>query len=274
MKERDWYQKSDIWGLWALGSTYLLLFFVISISVYFDSWIFYPVSFVLIACLQYRLFEGVLHNACHYTLFKTKWMNNAVAPLAAWTGIAGLEDYRRHHLEHHREVGSERDYTQSLYFEEYGLPLDGKMTFRQKLRFWLLAPLSLRPFLSYLKDKITDFSDREEVVLQFLWLIFLIIAWQGNFIFEVFLYWLIPLFFGFSAILYWSEIYDHYRPSAGIARSHIGIISNFIALNDGFHAIHHRHPGIPWFQLPRYYREKGNEFDRDDCHYFFGFLRD
>ena len=56
-----------------------------------------------------------MHEAAHYTLFRTRWLNETVADwLAArpmWNDVAR---YREHHMRHHAHTGSETDPDLSL----------------------------------------------------------------------------------------------------------------------------------------------------------------
>ena len=46
-------------------------------------------------------------------------------------------------------------------------------------------------------------------------------------------------------------VHGHYEHAGGVT-SHYGAIYNALLLNDGYHAEHHAHPGVPWRLLPQH----------------------
>jgi fatty acid desaturase len=247
--------KSDRRGLAALLTDWAMLGSIIALGICIHAWWFYPVCFVLITLKQFSVFEGLLHNACHYTLFRTRWMNDAAAPLVAWPAFYTVHGYRREHLLHHRTVGTKEDYTVDLYFHQYGIPdQEEKLPGQTVFRIWFLLPLQLIPVHAFLKDKVSDFlRHREYYFMLGMWIVLI-----GSSIFFGFwdlllLYWVLPLIFGFSLLFYWSEIEDHFRVKCGHTRSNLSWFRNFYSHNEGYHALHHRYPNIPWYRLPKAY---------------------
>lgn len=47
-----------------------------------------------------------------------------------------------------------------------------------------------------------------------------------------------------------------------------GLLS-LIFLNNNFHAVHHSHPRMPWYQLPKHYAHHKEYFDRTNNHYYY-----
>jgi fatty acid desaturase len=73
-------------------------------------------------------------------------------------------------------------------------------------------------------------------------------------------YVLFPLFFVLPVLLFWAEVLDHGRLNLlsplKAARNHAGRLS--LALyphNEGYHLVHHLHPGIPGHRLADAHRE-------------------
>ena len=48
--------------------------------------------------------------------------------------------------------------------------------------------------------------------------------------------------------LYWSEVGDHYNTESGM-RSTLGRGYNWLFHNNGYHAVHHEFPTIPFYRL-------------------------
>ncbi|PCJ10572.1 MAG: fatty acid desaturase [Rhodobacteraceae bacterium] len=43
----------------------------------------------------------------------------------------------------------------------------------------------------------------------------------------------------------------------------------FLFLNNNFHVVHHLHPGVPWYALPRLYRDRRDEFQNANQNYVY-----
>jgi hypothetical protein len=56
---------------------------------------------------------------------------------------------------------------------------------------------------------------------------------------------------GYLAALALCAVHGHYEHAGGTT-SHYGWLYNRVCLNDGYHAEHHRYPGVHWMQLPAY----------------------
>jgi len=54
---------------------------------------------------------------------------------------------------------------------------------------------------------------------------------------------------GYAGALALCALHGHYEHAGGTT-SHYGRLYNALCFNDGFHVEHHRHPGVPWRQLP------------------------
>ena len=92
------------------------------------------------------------------------------------------------------------------------------------------------------------------------WLAVAMLAWQGGWLAELALYWLVPQLLVVGTLDFWSEAGDHYRVCGGRTRSDLNpVLNSLVAHNIGYHALHHRYPGIPWFNLPRAYRAHAGE---------------
>jgi fatty acid desaturase len=228
---------------------------IIALGVLIHTWWFYPVCFALVSLKQFSIFEGLLHNACHYTLFRTRQWNDAVAPLVAWPSFYTVHGYRREHLLHHRTAGTNEDYTVDLYFKQYGISRDEeKSAANTAFRIWFVSPFKLIHVRTFLKDKVTDFLQHREYFLMLgMWIVLAVASVLFGFWDLLLLYWVLPLVFGFSLLFYWSEIEDHFRVKVGHTRSNLGWFRNFYSHNEGYHALHHRYPNIPWYRLPKAY---------------------
>lgn len=48
----------------------------------------------------------------------------------------------------------------------------------------------------------------------------------------------------------------------------------FLFLNNNFHVVHHLHPGVPWYALPKLYRERQSDFSSANEGYIYPSYRD
>ena len=101
-------RRSNLRGVFELGSTYLfiaLCFWAIQRPAH---WILYPVAFLWIGMMQYRLVMSS-HEAVHKTLLSPVWLNEAFGSInAALVGISFF-NYRKTHLDHHKSPQYIRD---------------------------------------------------------------------------------------------------------------------------------------------------------------------
>jgi fatty acid desaturase len=74
------------------------------------------------------------------------------------------------------------------------------------------------------------------------------------------LYHLIPRFYVFSILFYWSDIQDHYRTNTG-TRVQTGLLFNLLNHNEGLHAFHHIFPQVPWFNVPKGHALVPHDYD-------------
>jgi fatty acid desaturase len=107
-------RRSDAAGWWAIVSTWAIVFGTFAALARWP----HPVSFVLALVVlggRQLALAILLHEAAHRTLFKRTFLNDSVAHwLCAWPIWNSVALYKRHHLEHHKHTGSDRDPDLSL----------------------------------------------------------------------------------------------------------------------------------------------------------------
>ncbi|WP_043770596.1 fatty acid desaturase family protein [Algiphilus aromaticivorans] len=129
-------RKSDLRGAWAILQVWLCIAATFALLAAYPT----PLTFLLAVFIlggQQLACAVLTHEAAHYTLFKTRWMNEVVTDwLVArpiWTDV---KRYRQHHMGHHAHTGTEDDPDMSLV-----RPFPGS---RASLRRKLLRDLSGR----------------------------------------------------------------------------------------------------------------------------------
>lgn len=89
-------------GTLAYIADWLLIFTCFYTAVTINHWVVYLLSIIIIARSQHALFM-MMHEAAHFTLHKSKNLNNVVGQfLLAGPGFFSLFAYRRNHFEHHK----------------------------------------------------------------------------------------------------------------------------------------------------------------------------
>lgn len=107
-------RRSDLRGAWAILQVWLLIGATFALLATYAN----PLTFLLAVCLlggQQLACAVLTHEAAHYTLFRTRWLNEVLTDwLVArpvWTDVAR---YRQHHMGHHAHAGTDDDPDMSL----------------------------------------------------------------------------------------------------------------------------------------------------------------
>ncbi|MGB1217391.1 MAG: fatty acid desaturase family protein, partial [Saprospiraceae bacterium] len=103
MKRSDWkgaWEITKIW-LWIIGT-------LITVAIFPNPFTIILALFILggkqLACAI------VMHDASHYSLFKSQKLNKNIGNfLGAWAILNNVQQYRPYHLKHHRHAGTEDD---------------------------------------------------------------------------------------------------------------------------------------------------------------------
>jgi fatty acid desaturase len=102
-------QASDLKGFQALATTWLMIIGSFALVAYFPN-VFTVLIALMILGGRHLALAILMHDASHYSLFKTKWMNDFFGNwFCAYPTWQDLRRYRPHHLTHHKFAGSEKD---------------------------------------------------------------------------------------------------------------------------------------------------------------------
>jgi fatty acid desaturase len=203
----------------------------------------------IIGAFQFALGEGLLHEACHLNLFRTRWLNTFGELFFAYPFFLSMGEYRKYHLAHHADLFGASDYIPEIY-GAFGLVRPK----RSMTWLWLIRPvLGLRVGYYFLIICPRSVRHAAKLILT-LGVMVGTFAWFGRLDVLV-MYWLVPLLWVFPCFEFWSETAEHLNTQKSASRSNVGKIWNWINHNTGFHHLHHEHPTIPWHQLPRAHAE-------------------
>lgn len=207
------------------------------------------------------------HEAVHGWRSIPRWLRTAVVwpPLGLWFPF---EIYRRNHTIHHRNArltfpGQD---TETLYHtcaDWGGYPavwrgllianqtLAGRLLLGPFIRWWKLLRNDILPLLRGRTDDLWIWVRHAIGVAAILWYV---VAVAGMPLWQFLLF----FFFGGMALGMLRPLVEHRwdeRPYGRIASVESNWIFGLLFLWNNLHIAHHLHPTLPWFELPRFYRE-------------------
>jgi fatty acid desaturase len=254
--------RSNLKGISAISRDTLLISLIIFLDVKANNLPLYLLSLWAIGALQFAMSECLLHEAAHRNLFRWRRANDLCEVFVGLPFFQTVGSYRAEHRLHHIYPLQERDRLCEEYVS-YGLE-DPRQS-----KFWLWF---IKPVIGYSVVMMKSMLCCEKSWLDWLklsvfWIITTGCFYYFDLAYYLIVYWLVPLVFCKGAFLFWSEVSDHYNTSSG-TRTRIGLISNFIFHNNGYHHAHHRYPSITQFNLKKAHRLACREGD-DISHGFF-----
>jgi fatty acid desaturase len=105
---------SDAMGAWAVVSTWAVIAAALAVVARWPN-VFTLVGAVVVVGGRQLALAILMHEGAHRTLFRTRWLNEAVADWLCGRPIwTDLHRYRVHHLTHHTKTGTDEDTDISL----------------------------------------------------------------------------------------------------------------------------------------------------------------
>lgn len=240
--QQQYKKRQDTKGFLALGRDVLFLLGAWWMAAQWGYYWWLSLGLIwFVGGVQFAIGESLLHEASHGNLFKTPWLNKLVGNLIAYSIFTTLSTWREEHSTHHRQLLTEADHLTQDY-KDYQLEAG-----LHPFLIWIARPLLGWVGVQWLKSELSGLWKHKEVLL--FYATCLGIAYCLNGLDFFLLYWFLPLCWAYPAILYWSEITDHYL-SPSITRTNTSFFWNFFFHNGGYHWVHHEYPFIPWYLLP------------------------
>jgi fatty acid desaturase len=207
------------------------------------------------------------HEAIHSFRGVPKWLRFAVVfpPLGLWFPFPL---YRKSHRTHHRDedlavpgVDTESYYVRKEDWDRMGAvwhailmfnqTLLGRLAIGPLLRLRLLVIREIRRVRSGDRSHLPHWAIHVVAVALLFWFI------SGVCKFPWWQYVLLVAYPGMSLGLL-RAFYEH-RAAAAAAERTASVESNFVFgmlfLYNNLHVVHHRNPAMPWYEIPRYYRQ-------------------
>lgn len=255
MKEKQVYHgKIDSWQwIKALLGDYLLL--VISfLPVYFWGWYGAIPSILLLGITQHRI-SILAHEGAHGMAFKNKKINYWITQIFTfWPLMIDMNRYKEFHWDHHRNTGDEKlDPEFYLKQNRYHLPITKTNLYG---RFILdLFGASTPEFIHLIKY----LSKKSNVFWAISWLVISFVACYYFGRIDFFVLFLLSKPTGFWAV-FRLRIYLEHVDTDETHRVHLDQWQRFLFAphNIWMHWEHHKHPQVPFYQLPdvrEYYKE-------------------
>lgn len=249
--------RSDIKGLIQLSAHVVLILITGSaISLSKNSAWFLPV--LLLHGVVLTFIFSPLHESIHYTAFRRRWLNNAVAALSGFILFIPFQYFRVYHYAHHRctqneekdpELIGKKPFTPSSYLWH----LSGMPFWKSNLvSIWNHArAVFVEPYLEQRSHAKIVIEARIHLAL-YLLLIMLSLINSNSWILW---YWLIPALLGqpFLRLFLMAEHSDCDFSDNMLENSrttYTSPIINFLTWNMPYHAEHHYLASVPFHALP------------------------
>ncbi|MBL4626445.1 MAG: fatty acid desaturase family protein [Roseicyclus sp.] len=257
---KEFMQRSDapalrrlaLWALMLAATTTL-------ITLAWDSWLIWPAMFVQGVVLVHHF--SLQHECVHYTVFRTRWLNELVGQVCGYTILLPHRFFRYEHCDHHT-------YTQLHGEDPELIPLP--KTFGQYALYLSALPYWRNKFTEvfrhargHLSEAELKFIPKEEhpavfrdarLMLGFYGLVITVMAltgWWG-----LVWYWFIPLILG-EPVMRFIRMTEHVgRPtvaqmSDNTRTSLVSAPWRFLCWNMNYHGEHHYVASVPFHALPR-----------------------
>ena len=215
------------------------------------SWIHHaPITLLAIVIIAGRqsALQGLVHSACHFSLFSRRKRNETLEFLFAYPILNSVSVYRRQHLEHHRAFELQTTDRFDYLLESLQLSRRGWWA-----RTWVvfLRPLSGHAGYRFLADAVGTYSENRvaAVRLAVYWAALLAVLGYCGWLWQFFIYWIVPLVWLYPVFDIWAELSDHLG-ARGESRNQEGFFySAFLKGHETYHAIHHLYPCVPYYRL-------------------------
>jgi fatty acid desaturase len=221
--------------------------------------------FVVLGTLLNFLYAGQ-HELSHWTVFRTRWLNNVFGHLFGFIGLMPREHDRMEHYQHHRHTQDpelDGELQGSPYFT-----LASYLWYASGVGYWLglvwrtIGTAFAFRFPGFFVEKQRQLATREARLYLLGYLLIGLASWY----FEnpaVIVYWLAPMI-ATKFIHNCQNLAEHTgmpnEPDILINTRTIksNALLNWLAWNMPYHTAHHTYPAVPFYKLPELHAEMIN----------------
>ena len=215
-------------------------------------------ALVIIAGRQSAL-QGLVHSACHFSLFSRKEYNDSLQFLFAYPILDSVPLYREQHLEHHHDFAVKSSDRFDYLHDVLQLSREGAWA-----RTWVvfIKPLLGHAGYVFVGDVVKTFAGNPKHAFKLVvyWTALLGAAWWFGCLWSLFIYWVVPLLWLYPVLDIWAEISDHLDAKDETRNQEGFFYSVLLKGHETYHAVHHLYPFVPFYRLRDLHdrlREKG-----------------
>lgn len=225
-------------------------------ALYQEAW-YFQIPFGVINGFMVFLGFTVLHDACHFSFSRRRWMNELIMILAWPMFVFSPFLFRRIHLEHHAKTNqgdSDPDH----------FTASPKLWKRLMKSFFLIFYYHVFAFQHFKHPRW-----RRHLILSAFGPIFLIyLALITAFAKPLILTWLIPNVIGIGILSYVNTAWPHHpaRETSRYRNTRNTFVPWWIQalmFNQNMHLVHHLRPSLPWYRYPEFYKAHQLEIARN-----------
>lgn len=242
---------------------------------HWSAWAIIP-AVVLIGMLQHALFI-LAHDAAHYRLYETRWLNDLVGRLLGAIGGISMRTYRVLHRLHHNHLYGPQDPDVALHggyprgqrylLKKLAKDLCGFTAWKNYAYFFGHPAInadggsSLRP-LDDTSPALRAQARQDRWFVVLLQACMALTAWRCGILLEYGVLWLLPLITVLQAMLRFRAICEHGAVSDTTSVLHAArtnyapwIVREMLFPHHvNYHLEHHLYPAVPHYRLPELHR--------------------
>jgi len=254
------------YGVWMLGTGVLA-----TVSL--------PLGIVVTA-VAIALFSSLQHEVLHGHPFRNAWLNEALV-FPSLTLLIPYLRFRDTHLAHHKDADltdpyddPESNYLDPAVWQKLPRVVQGLLLFNNRLLGRLLVGSAISQVTFMAADWAAIRAGDQAVRKGWLWhipsvaIVLVWLIWVGSM--PIWAY-LIAAYAGLSIVKIrtFLEHQAHERVSGRTAIIEDRGLLAFLFLNNNFHAVHHIHPRIAWYHLPKLYFDNKADYQRRNHGYVY-----
>jgi fatty acid desaturase len=224
-------------------------------ALFLFQWIVAPgpwpvtVGLILLTCWLSWVCAVITHNTIHHPIFHDKRLNKAFQVVLTLTyGHPVSAFVPGHNLSHHRFTQQAKDVMRTSKVRYRWNLLNGLLFMPKVAGNITLGDVKFFRKMRKEKPRWARQFTIEAVIFFGLSAVLLVVDWQ-----KFLMYWFAPHFFAA-----WGIISINFLQHDGCDEDHpynhsrnfVGRVFNWFHFNNGFHGIHHMHPGLHWSKLP------------------------
>jgi fatty acid desaturase len=209
----------------------------------------------VVLCISSWICAIIAHNTVHSPVFKKRWMNRWFQVwLSLSYGFPVSEYVPGHNLSHHKFTQHAEDVMRT-----------SKVNYRWNLMNFLLFFFHVGPgvtagnyvYKQAMKQRLPQWNRQLMYEIVAVWgvkAVLLLLDWR-----RALLFYIVPHLFavwGITTVNFLQHDGTDQEHPVNHSRNFVGRVFNWFTLNNGYHGIHHDHPGLHWSLLPAAHAEK------------------